>query len=334
MPSKHVRNGRLQTINSLTNNQNAFKFLENSEYNPKSEVESFSTKEIQQSRKIFDNSSFLEEQRSIFQRFSTKIVMGLNSTILISPGELSHLYFEITNTALEDLQYHIQVVDEKRFLIKLAPQSLYIASEQTARVALTVSAPANTEFGTTDHITFSAHTSGTSTSLSVLLRVVDHLKVQDTEPPMISWTFGSRCDIKVDDLHACSEHFWNLDITVQDKHTGILRFVSIPSENLFYTNSYIVGARDPIKATYISTCCSPTVQLIAYDVIGNQQAYHVNVEESFFLNETLIAAITLGGILAILLIVLLIAAVVWCCRRRKGTLDLPSYRTRSTRNME
>ncbi|KAL9872695.1 uncharacterized protein ACN2A1_014654 [Glossina fuscipes fuscipes] len=307
--------------------QNGFKIPANPEYNPKNEVKSLSTKKTQGSKKIFNNSSLLQLQNSLFPHSSTKIVMGSNSKILISPGDLSQLYFEITNMGLEGLHYYIQVVDEKRFLIKLAPQSLYVASKQTISVMLTVSVPIKTEVGTTDHITFSAYSASTVTSLAVLLKVISHLELQDTESPTISWTIANRCDFKVDHLHSCSEHLWSLDITAQDKHTGILRLVSIPSDSLFYTNSYTVGSRGPIRATYISTCCTPTVQLIAYDVIGNQQRYHVSVEQSVF-NGAVIAAITLGIIVVVLLFALLIAGVIWCCRRRKGTIDLPSYRSR------
>uniref|UniRef100_A0A1A9VDA4 VWA7 Ig-like domain-containing protein n=1 Tax=Glossina austeni TaxID=7395 RepID=A0A1A9VDA4_GLOAU len=324
MPPK---NGRLQAINSLTVGLNGFKIPANPKYNPKNEAESLSTKKIRGPKKIFDNSSLLQLQRSLFQHSNTKIVMGSNSKILISPGDLTQLYFEITNTGVEGLHYYLQVADEKRFLINLAPQSLYVASEQSVTVTLTVSAPIKTEVGTTDHITFSAYSASSSTSLSLLLRVISHSEVEDTEPPTISWTIGNRCDFKVDHLHSCSEFLWSLNITAQDKHTGILRLVSIPSNNLFYTNSYTVGSKDPIRATYISTCCSPTVQLIAYDVIGNQKRYHVSVEQSV-LNGPVIAAITMGMILAILLSVLLIAGVIWCCRRRKGTMNLPSYRSR------
>lgn len=122
MPPKNVRNGRLQAVNSLTGPQNGSKIPANPKYNPKDEVESLSTKKIQGSKKISDNSSLLQLQRSLFQHSSTKIVMGSNSKILISPGDLTELYFEITNRGVEGLHYYIQVVDEKRFLINLAPQ--------------------------------------------------------------------------------------------------------------------------------------------------------------------------------------------------------------------
>ncbi|XP_037899516.1 uncharacterized protein LOC119644063 [Glossina fuscipes] len=186
MPPKNVRSELLQAINPLTGVQNGFKIPANPEYNPKNEVKSLSTKKTQGSKKIFNNSSLLQLQNSLFPHSSTKIVMGSNSKILISPGDLSQLYFEITNMGLEGLHYYIQVVDEKRFLIKLAPQSLYVASKQTISVMLTVSVPIKTEVGTTDHITFSAYSASTVTSLAVLLKVISHLELQVYKTRLLS----------------------------------------------------------------------------------------------------------------------------------------------------
>lgn len=122
-------------------------------------------------------------------------------------------------------------------------------------------------------------------------------------------------------------------VTAQDWQTGIMRLQSTPSAGLIYTRAYTIGTTEPLKATYIASCCEPKVSLVAHDVAGNQRAYTIDVRD-IVLTEASIAAISLGAILLILLIILLIASIVWCCRRRKMVLDLPTYRSHSTRSME
>ena len=112
-----------------------------------------------------------------------------------------------------------------------------------------------------------------------------------------------------------------------------MRLQSTPHDGLIYTKAYTIGTSEPLKATYIASCCEPKVSLVAHDIAGNQRSTTIDVRD-IVLTEASIAAIALGVILLILLILLLIAAIVWCCRRRKVVLDLPTYRSHSTRSME
>uniref|UniRef100_A0A0A1X0V3 VWA7 Ig-like domain-containing protein n=1 Tax=Zeugodacus cucurbitae TaxID=28588 RepID=A0A0A1X0V3_ZEUCU len=271
---------------------------------------------------------------TLLQRDTTKIEMGLQSQLLLAPGMLGTLEFEVTNTRTEAVYHNIQVIDERRFLMRLNPQSIFLRAGEMAKVIVTVLIPNGTPQGTTDKITFTCHGGGTS-SLSLNLKVVSSnaVDVQDTTAPTVSWTFGSRCD-NVNALSTdCAERFWTLDITAQDWQSGILRLQSVPSGGLLYRNSYTVGSTEPLKATYIATCCEPKVALTAFDVTGNQRSYNVDVRD-LVLTEASIAAIVLGALLLLLLIILLIWAIVWCCRRRQVSLDLPTYRSHSTRSME
>lgn len=112
-----------------------------------------------------------------------------------------------------------------------------------------------------------------------------------------------------------------------------MRLQSNPNGGLMYTNSYTIGSSEPLKATYIANCCEPKVSLVVYDVVGNQKSYSIDVRD-VVLNEAAIAAIALGVILLLILLILIICGIVWCCRRRKVVLDMPTYRSHSTRSME
>ena len=131
----------------------------------------------------------------------------------------------------------------------------------------------------------------------------------------------------------CQTRIWTLDISAQDWQTGIMRLQSTPSSGLIYRNSYTVGSTEPLKASYIATCCDPKVSLLAHDAAGNQRAVTIDVRD-FVLDEAGIAAVVLGALLLLLLIILIIVSIVWCCRRRRVVLDLPTYRSHSTRSME
>lgn len=99
----------------------------------KSEVETFSTQEIRSTAIVNkpNNTTSLAATTinqpqarniNILQRSNTKIEMGTQSQILIAPGMLGQLYFEVTNTGNEAAYYTIQVVDERRYLMRLTPQ--------------------------------------------------------------------------------------------------------------------------------------------------------------------------------------------------------------------
>ncbi|KAM7350597.1 uncharacterized protein ACRADG_009151 isoform 2-T3 [Cochliomyia hominivorax] len=312
---------------------------------PKSEFETFSTQEIHSNTLIAQpthNISSLSvpttiqpQQRNtnILQRTNTKIEMGTQSQILIGPGMLGQLYFEVTNTGYEATYYIIQVVDERRYLMRLSPHSLFLRAGQTTTVTVTVLVPQNTQGDTIDHITFSTTAAGTTTSITLNLKVITTIDTLDNTPPSVSWSFGSRCEGVTSEFDSCSERFWNMYITAQDWQTGIMRLQATPASGLIYTKSYTVGTTQPLKASYVASCCEPKVSLVAFDAAGNQQSQTIDVRD-IVLTEASIAAISLGAILLILLIILLITAIVWCCRRRKIVLDLPTYRSHSTRSME
>lgn len=150
--------------------------------------------------------------------------------------------------------------------------------------------------------------------------------------PFLSWDFGSRCESSTSEA-TCADRLWSLYVTAQDSQTGIMRLQSTPTAGLIYTSSYTIGTTEPLKAIYIATCCEPKVNLVVYDVVGNQKSYSIDVRD-VVLNEASIAAISLGAILLIVLLILIIWAIVWCCRRRKVVLDMPTYRSHSTRSME
>lgn len=145
---------------------------------------------------------------------------------------------------------------------------------------------------------------------------------------------GGRCyGVDSNDYLRCQTRIWTLDITAQDYQTGIMRLSSNPSNGLVYRDSYTVGSTEPLKASYVATCCDPKVSLMAHDIAGNQRSITIDVRD-FVLDDAGIAAVVLGALLLLLLFILLIASIVWCCRRRKVTLDLPTYRSHSTRSME
>ncbi|XP_073832754.1 uncharacterized protein [Musca autumnalis] len=347
-----LRNSKIQSISSgltitkvSTHGDLRFPDDKRIENEPKSEVETFSVTEIHRKPEHVlpvndtvsnpaQNTMLNPRSTNVLQRTNTKIEMGIHSQVLISAGMMGQLYFEVTNTGCDSILYNIQVVDEKRYLMRLAPQSIFLRAGQMATVTVTVLVPQGTEAGTVDHITFSTTGVGTTTSLSMNLKVVSAMDIQDNSPPTVSWSFGSRCEgVETSDATVCAERFWSLYVIAQDLQTGIMRLQSNPTGGLMYTKSYTIGSNEPLKATYIANCCEPKVSLVVYDVLGNQKSYSIDVRD-LVLNEASIAAIALGVILLVILFILIIWGIVWCCRRRQVVLDMPTYRSHSTRSME
>lgn len=257
----------------------------------------------------------------------TKIEMGIQSQILVAPGMLASLYFEVTNLRTEPIFHNIQVTDEQRFLRTLTPQSIFLASGQTTTVTVTVLIPNTTPQGTRDTIKFMCLGSGRQVFQSVDLKVITNIDAEDTTPPTVSWQFGSRCDSVRTETASCSEKYWSLDIVAQDWETGLLRLQSTPS-GLINRNSFTIGTNQALRTTYSASCCQPKVTLTAYDIAGNQKTHNIDVRD-IVLSEASIAAIVLGALLLILLIVLIVILVIWCVKRRRASHDLHSYRSHS-----
>ncbi|XP_002132605.2 uncharacterized protein [Drosophila pseudoobscura] len=313
--------------------------LEEDTDEPKNEIETFSETEIQSSPSL--NQTLLAastgQQRSTLnamlqQRCGTKIELSTQSQLLVTAGQTATLLFEVTNMRTETVYSTIQVTDERRFLVNLNPTRLNLGPQATSTVRLTVLVPTGTAQGTTDRITFTNYGRETAT-MAVNLKVVSSIDAQDTTGPTLSWEFGSRCDYVTPESLTCGERFWTLDLTAQDWQSGIMRLQTTPAEGLFYRNYYTAGSTEPLKATYMASCCEPKVAITAYDASGNQRSINIDVRD-VVLTEGAIAAICLGAILLLLLIIAIIWGIVWCCRRRKVSLELPTYRSHSTRSME
>ncbi|XP_017023928.2 uncharacterized protein [Drosophila kikkawai] len=314
--------------------------LEEDVDSPKNEIETFSDKEIQSAPSL--NQTLLAaattgQPRStlnamLLQRCGTKIELSTQSQLLVTAGQMATLLFEVTNMRSEAVYSTIQVTDERRFLVQLNPTRLNLRALETGTVRLTVLVPLGTAQGTADRITFTNYGRETAT-LAVNLKVVTSIDAQDTTGPTLSWEFGSRCDYLTPESLNCGERFWTLDVTAQDWQSGMLRLQATPPEGLFYRNYYTAGSSEPLKATYMASCCEPKVSLVAYDAAGNQRSLTIDVRDVYF-SEAAIAAICLGVILLLLLIVAIIWGIVCCYRRRKVSLELPTYRSHSTRSME
>lgn len=160
---------------------------------PKDQVETFSDNEIHSSRPAIPtnntgvptaivnvdykyNGVVRGTTATLLQRDTTKIEMGLQSQLLLAPGMLGTLEFEVTNTRTEAVYHNIQVIDERRFLLRLNPQSIFLRSGEMTKVIVTVLIPNGTPQGTTDKITFTCHGGGTA-SLSLNLKVVSSTTV-------------------------------------------------------------------------------------------------------------------------------------------------------------
>ncbi|ALC40158.1 CG43394 [Drosophila busckii] len=315
--------------------------LEDDVDSPKTQVETLSEQELQQPVTSLNQTQVAAAtgvgqraslQHMLLQRCGTKVELSTQSQLRVTPGQLSTLLFEVTNMRNEREYQTVQVTDERRYLVTLTPNSFYLRPKETLLVRLTVLVPQGTAAGTTDRISFTSYGRETAT-LSVNLKVISSIEAQDTTGPNLSWEFGNRCDYLPDNELSCGERFWTLDITAQDWQSGMLRLQSTPPEGLFYRNYYTAGTSEPLKATYMASCCEPKLTLTAFDAAGNQRSVNIDVRD-IVLTEAAIAAICLGVILLLLLIVIIIWSIVWCCRRRKVSLELPTYRSHSTRSME
>lgn len=189
-----------------------------------------------------------------------------------------------------------------------------------------IAVPTNTPQGTQDRITFTAQVQLTRevSSLVALAKVVTSEFASDRREPYLTWRFGSRCETHYSYI-SCTDRYWNLEITAQDWGSGLLGIYALPSNGLIVSDNFVAGSNEPLRATFVASCCQPAVTLTAYDLNGNQRTHSIDVND-LVLTEGSIAAIVLGCILLILLIILLIVGIVYCCKRRESTIiNYPAY---------
>lgn len=256
----------------------------------------------------------------------TSVQIGLGTRLYGAPRNNLQLHFEVTNYREQSVRFVFEATGELRFLTGINPASQTIAPGQTQNVIVSITIPSSAAPGARDLITFTAY-GLEQVSISAYVYVTNSGEViSDVWAPEVRHTFQGSCIGRMGG--DCAQHVWSATIIARDALGGLLRLTSSPV-GLVYNSNFISGTREEVSATYRATCCAPRMVVNAIDSFGNTNSYIVDI--SYYFTPAMIAAITLGVILAIALLALIIFMIYWCVKRRRESRELPY--TTSSRNL-
>lgn len=177
--------------------------------------------------------------------------------------------------------------------------------------------------GGDDLVTLSASSGSDRIDKKSIVRSTDSNTAygQDNEVPHMWHKFTSNCQDVI--FSRCEDHSWTMEVTAQDRETGLLLIQSSP-EGLYFPHGYISGTTDEVTGVLSGSCCQSGVVLTAIDLKNNRRSYEANAYWAA-LGSAAIAAI----VISILLILAIIGIIVYCCvwgpgkRKQKASHDIP-----------
>ncbi|XP_061091167.1 von Willebrand factor A domain-containing protein 7-like isoform X1 [Conger conger] len=161
--------------------------------------------------------------------------------------------------------YTIRSRDDRGFITS-APSSLPLDSGGSAQGSVQLEAPGSTPSGTDVTLTIEAESPSGGNSNYVVLRLTVLNQVTDFSRPVCQVeSVSSNCSMN------CSESRWELSANLTDGNGTGIQTVSlrVGDGTLDTTTSLGEGGINITFATYNASCCSPNVELVAVDAVGN-----------------------------------------------------------------
>lgn len=159
-----------------------------------------------------------------------------------------------------------------------SPTSLSLDSEKSVNGTVTISAPANTRSGTDVTLTIEAEAvDGGDTNYIVLRSTVINPNKDFTQPKCELLSIQSNCSDSV----TCSQSSWTIFVKVTDgdEGTGVGRISLIQGNGTLITNP-AADNQNVTNVFYTSLCCSPDMELLVVDKIGNEGNCKYSSKES------------------------------------------------------
>ncbi|MBN3314752.1 VWA7 protein, partial [Atractosteus spatula] len=210
-----------------------------------------------------DNTSSTPFQRQSNTQFtSTSIEAQANTTL--EPGKDFIIPFTVATNGMGET-YTINARDDKGF-VKAFTDNLNLTNGGSAEGSVTLVAPNGTESGTDVSLTIEVASSSTGDFNYIVLRITVASKVTDFRPPVCNIT-----SVTANCTEDCSLKNWELSANLSDgRGSGIQSVYSrLGNGSLSITRSLNTEGINVTVATYSATCCSPDVEIIAVDAVGN-----------------------------------------------------------------
>ncbi|KAM7374447.1 hypothetical protein PAMP_007103 [Pampus punctatissimus] len=203
-----------------------------------------------------------QRQSPINFRSSNLTIIADSNSILV-PGTPFSVPFSVMTSGIGG-NVSIRATNNQRF-DSTSPTSLFLETGNSVNSTVTLSAPLNTPSGTDFTLTIEAEAPGGEDTNYVVLRFSVVNKVTDfTQPVCQLLSLQSNCS------NNCSLSMWELSVLVTDgaEGTGVDR-VSLKQGNGSLSTSLAAGNENITLVSYRASCCSPDVELLVVDRVGN-----------------------------------------------------------------
>ncbi|XP_075343581.1 von Willebrand factor A domain-containing protein 7-like [Odontesthes bonariensis] len=229
------------------------------------------------------SSGIFQRQSTISLRASTLTVTAEDSDIILEPGTPRSVHFSVMTSGAGGT-FTIQAANDQGFNLTF-PSSVSLDTGGSANGIVNLTAPLNTPSGTGVTLTIEATAPGAADTNYAVLRLTVLPTVTDfTQPECQLLSLQSNCSDN------CSQSMWELFVQVTDgaEGTGVNR-ISLREGNGILNTSMAAGSKNITLVSYTGSCCSPDVQLVVVDEVGNVGTCRFSVRTNVTLAETTIS---------------------------------------------
>ncbi|XP_018547037.1 von Willebrand factor A domain-containing protein 7 [Lates calcarifer] len=206
---------------------------------------------------------FFQRQSTTSISASTLTVTADASDSVLVPGVPLSVPFSVVTSGAGGT-FSIQATNDQGFT-STSPSSLSLGTGGRANGTVNITAPPETPSGTDVTLTIEADAPGGTDTNYVVLRFTVLRPVTDfTQPVCQLISLQSNCS------ETCSLSMWELTVQVTDgaDGTGIDR-ISLKQGNGTMNTSLVSGSENVTLVSYNASCCSPDVDLLVVDQVGN-----------------------------------------------------------------
>ncbi|XP_060942358.1 von Willebrand factor A domain-containing protein 7-like [Limanda limanda] len=203
-----------------------------------------------------------------FQRQSSNSIRASAVTVsaddldgVLEPGVPLSVPFSVSSNGSGG-SFTIQATNDQGFTLSF-PSTLLLTAGSMANGMVNITAPAGTASGTDVTLTIEANAPGGTDANYVVLRLTVLVLVTDfTEPGCQLLSLQSDCSAD------CSASMWELSVEVTDGVNGTgIDTISFRGGNGTSNTSLLAG--NATLVSYNASCCSPDVEIVVVDQVGN-----------------------------------------------------------------
>ncbi|XP_033104553.1 von Willebrand factor A domain-containing protein 7-like isoform X2 [Anneissia japonica] len=197
---------------------------------------------------------------------------------ILSAGSIGHIPFKALNSGAPGT-YIVSAIDSTDFVRDLKPNRFVLGRNESIEGKVSFAVPKNVRYGTSSTITLvitrdhSAH----EFNYFVFDIIIQSQEIDEVPP---SFTVVQRSGKCLALENSCNEANFTVAVEIVDVGTGVFNIITAKESDSSGLTLYEFTPGIPgsiARADYRGSCCQPSLELIATDVVGNVGKFKVNV---------------------------------------------------------